>query len=621
MLHLKARASQRRYSLIAFVLSIVLVVCGCGSSNNDWTGDGGGGGGAAPSTGSVTVTTADNVTIPTDATETVFFYYTNVDGTGQDIGSSRQPAGSTFSLTQVPSATRSIRAVFVNRFGLAVDCYHTPVEVATGGSTTTEIEDGDQEPVPDFTVTVLPDPVRVGINQSTELQVVLDYGGFRLPLTTANLNALAGAGRFSLTSNSPTILGVTPPATLRGIRTGTATATLTLDDQVLTFTVSVVQGGVPGGATAGGATAGGVTAGGVDAGGVDAGGVDAGGVDAGGVDAGGVDAGGVDAGGVDAGGVDGGNTGDIVTSLTITPASVSMNAGETSAPIAVVGQTENGTVTIPLSSVNFSSSDEDVATVNTEGRVVIDANANDGDTATITVSYAQPGRQPVTALIPVVVDDPALIQLNVASIVDALPVGGSTTRLIVEGLFSDGTVRILDADLLEFLGQNGSLLAVNDLGIVTSNSNGQTGLADIVVALTEQGRIELGLDASVNILGAIRLDVTDQTPSGEASPILTVGPDPLVLYLLGGPGQSGALTGSVTLPNGRTVDVTPTITIDGPSGGLLTVVGNVVSGVLGTLVGGEQLLTVRYNGDPDGGGPLGTVNLVDQVLVQVRLFP
>lgn len=181
----------------------------------------------------------------------------------------------------------------------------------------------------------------------------------------------------------------------------------------------------------------------------------------------------------------------------------------------------------------------------------------------------------------------------------SLPVGNSTTSLLVNGIFADGSVRVLRAS--DF-GLTSSLVSVDVSGIVTSSLT--EGLGTVTVTSL--------IDASISDI--VQIQVVPVEP-GAAS--LIIGPNPLSLRFL----QQVPLSVAVRLPNGEVFDVSarPELTVSTP--GLLDIVTEALTGLklLTVLVPANTTttLSVSFEGIVDGIA----VDLDDTLQVNVRILP
>lgn len=157
----------------------------------------------------------------------------------------------------------------------------------------------------------------------------------------------------------------------------------------------------------------------------------------------------------------------VLTSITVSPATVALTRSLTQQQLTVVGLFSNGTQQTLVSGVTFASSMPTVASATNAGLLLPGANGS----STITVSVATPGVAPVA--VPVTVDFSTIVGISASPNPLTLAGLGRSQRLAVNAQFADNTSGPFNGTR-QFGTANPNVAIVDSSGLVTSTGVGST---------------------------------------------------------------------------------------------------------------------------------------------------
>jgi hypothetical protein len=257
-----------------------------------------------------------------------------------------------------------------------------------------------------------------------------------------------------------------------------------------------------------------------------------------------------------------------LTSILVTPASLTLDRVTPTRSLAVTGVFSDSTQAPLTSGVVFTSLDRAVADVNVAGLVAA------GQNGTTTVRVSADGVPPVD--VPVTVAFPTITSVTVSPGTITLREVGRTQRLTVTALYSDNTTQPFTGTV-GFATSNPAVGTVDSSGLVTASGPGQTfigvapaGFAPISVTLNVEIRTLTSITVSptsITLTGAGQtqaLTVTGHYSDGSSDPI-TGG----ISFVSSDPEVAAVANGVVT--SGRDGNVTLVVTVAGAPPAIVSV--------------------------------------------------
>jgi hypothetical protein len=191
-----------------------------------------------------------------------------------------------------------------------------------------------------------------------------------------------------------------------------------------------------------------------------------------------------------------------LSSIALSPPTLSLVAGSTS-QLTVTGTYSDGSTKIlPAAGETFKSSNTSIATVSAAGVLTLMANATAGATAMIGATDTASGvaTSTVNSTV-VVVSTPTLVAIALSPLTVSLAPGASS-QLTVTGTYSDGSTHSLMVSSESFNSSNTGVALVSATGVVTAATNAISGSTSTITA-TDAGS---GFTTSSN--NATRVTIT-----------------------------------------------------------------------------------------------------------------
>ena len=262
---------------------------------------------------------------------------------------------------------------------------------------------------------------------------------------------------------------------------------------------------------------------------------------------------------------DGGGTTVSLTSISVAPASSTLNVGGPTTQLTVTGYYSDGRTTNLTSASTFVSSNTSVISVDASGVVTPVAVG----TAVVTATNAGSGKTAATELITVDAPLPPVLQsIAVTAAADALMVGG-TTQLTVTGTYDKGPTQNLTAGST-FVANTAGVVSIDSAGLVTAVAAGTT---TITATDTASGKTATSATITVTMTPPPTLQSIAVTA---ASSSLTVGGATTQLTVLG------------TYSNSTTKDLTSASTFVANTAGVVSIS---AAGVVTPVAAGTTTIT------------------------------